>query len=112
MFTFGIFTTHFPYLAFVAFYACFLLFGVNKASSGEIQIGESYYKAEIYASKTYSGSVDETYHFNKINAAAFRYADFESSLLQQRVVFPVFRKSEYRQKCSCSTHFARPPPTA
>jgi hypothetical protein len=41
MFTIGIFTTHLPYIAFVVFYAFFLLFGVNKASSGEIQWGES-----------------------------------------------------------------------
>ncbi len=36
MFTFGIFTTHIPYIAVVAFYAFFLLFGAEKASSGEI----------------------------------------------------------------------------
>jgi hypothetical protein len=41
MFTIGIFTTHLPYIAFVVFYAFFLLFGVNKASSGEIQWGEN-----------------------------------------------------------------------
>ena len=41
MFTIGIFTTHLPYIAFVVFYAFFLLFGVNKASSGEIQCGEN-----------------------------------------------------------------------
>jgi hypothetical protein len=33
MFTIGIFTTHLPYIAFVVFYAFFLFFGVNKASS-------------------------------------------------------------------------------
>ena len=41
MFTIGIFTTHLPYIAFVVFYAFFLFFGVNKASSGEIQWGEN-----------------------------------------------------------------------
>ncbi|SHF78988.1 hypothetical protein SAMN05444274_10949 [Mariniphaga anaerophila] len=41
MFTIGIFTTHIPYIAFAVFYAFFLLFGVNKASSGEIDWGEN-----------------------------------------------------------------------
>lgn len=40
MFSFGIFTTHLPYIAFVVFYAYFLIFGVEKAQDGKIQISE------------------------------------------------------------------------
>ena len=40
MFTVGIFTTHFPYLVFIACYAWFLLFGVEQAHEGKIQIAE------------------------------------------------------------------------
>ncbi len=47
MFTFGIFTTHLPYIALVVFYAFFWIFGVNKASSGELEFGKSRISAEI-----------------------------------------------------------------
>nr|WP_319998454.1 hypothetical protein [uncultured Draconibacterium sp.] len=40
MFTVGIFTTNIPYLVFIACYAWFLLFGVEQAQEGEIQIAE------------------------------------------------------------------------
>lgn len=42
MFTFGIFTTHFPYIAMVAFYAYFLIFGVNKPSDNKAQVEKSH----------------------------------------------------------------------
>ena len=41
MFTFGIFTTHIPYIAMVAFYAYFLLFGVNKSADNKAQVEKS-----------------------------------------------------------------------
>ncbi len=40
MFTFGLFTTHIPYIAFVVFYAWILLTGVGKANDGKIQLTE------------------------------------------------------------------------
>jgi len=40
MFSFGIFTTHLPYIAFVAFYAYFLIFGIDQAQDGKIKIAE------------------------------------------------------------------------
>ncbi len=46
MFSFGIFTTHLPYIAMVAFYAYILIFGVEKTSKGEVY-SESHIKIEI-----------------------------------------------------------------
>ncbi len=47
MFTFGIFTTHIPYIAMLAFYAYFLIFGVNKARDGQIQLAKESTTIEI-----------------------------------------------------------------
>ena len=74
MFTFGIFTTHLPYVAFVVFYAYFLLFGVNKASSGEIENGEKFCKTEWIAQK----------HFNKEDVKVFHYSDFSCDEIQNQ----------------------------
>ncbi|MBN2635490.1 MAG: hypothetical protein JXR61_04410 [Prolixibacteraceae bacterium] len=65
MFTVGIFSTHIPYIAFVLFYAYFLVTGVNKAVSGEISSGEEFCKTEIYASELLIQSKTEidTYHY-------------------------------------------------
>lgn len=40
MFSFGLFTTHLPYIAFVAFYAYFLIFGVDQAQNEKIKVTE------------------------------------------------------------------------
>jgi len=110
MFTFGIFTTHIPYLAFVAFYAYFLLFGVNKATTGEIQFGENQHKIEIYTNNHFSGSVNHAFHYEKATAANFQNLNTKISLSVQQIVHPVFQKTEYVQKCFCTSLFSRPPP--
>jgi hypothetical protein len=112
MFTFGIFTTHFPYLAFVAFYAYFLLFGVNKASSGEIQISENQHKIEIYANSHFSGSINNAIHFEKAVSAHLQKANIYYSPFEQKINFPVFRNTEYRQTYFSLALFSRPPPVA
>ena len=43
MFTFGIFTTHLPYIAFVVFYAGLWIFGNEKAAVDDIGIDEGEY---------------------------------------------------------------------
>ncbi len=63
MFTVGIFTTHIPYIAFVVFYAFFLIFGADKAASGEIQLGEESIMVASHHSKIYT----ETGHDNFYN---------------------------------------------
>lgn len=112
MFTFGIFTTHIPYLAFVVFYAYFFLFGVNKATTGEIQLGESQHKIEIYANINFQSSANHAFHFEKASEANFQNSEIQHALFIQKIAFPVFRKSEYLQKCFCPTLFSRPPPAA
>lgn len=112
MFTVGIFTTHFPYIAFVMFYAYFFLFGVNKVSSGEIQIADNYHKTELYANKHFQRSQENTYHFNSNNLEIFKYSEFEEILFRRKIVFPVFPDPEYNQNCFYNSLFCRPPPMA
>lgn len=52
MFTFGIFTTHIPYIAMLAFYAYFLVFGVEKTGNGKVQIAEKSITVEIHINDT------------------------------------------------------------
>jgi len=52
MFTFGIFTTNLPYIAMVAFYAYFLIFGVDKANDGKIKIVEKSQTVQIHISNS------------------------------------------------------------
>lgn len=47
MFLFGIFTSHIPYIAFVLFYAYILVFGVEKATRGELQSEQKTFIAEL-----------------------------------------------------------------
>lgn len=110
MFTFGIFTTHLPYVAFVVFYAYFLLFGVNKAVSGEIETGEKFVKTEWFTQK----------HFNKENVKTFHYSDFNCVEIhnQRHHVFETkLRKISPEIQISFSSElystqfFCRPPPS-
>ncbi len=112
MFTFGIFTTHIPYLAFVVFYAYFFLFGVNKASNSEIQLVENQHKIEIYAGNHFSGSVNHAFQFGKTTTVEFQNSIVKISLFKQKTAYPVFRKPEYKLKFLSPSLFSRPPPAA
>ena len=112
MFTFGIFTTHLPYVAFVVFYAYFLLFGVNKASSGEIENGEKFCKTEWIAQK----------HFNKEDVKVFHYSDFSCDEIQNQrhsvfetkpgIIRPEFLTLIFSSEKYSTQIFCRPPPAA
>ncbi len=112
MFSFGIFTTHIPYLAFVAFYAYFLLFGISKASAGELQSGETKFKTEFHAAKHYSGTNNPTYKLSKADFALFRLSNLEELLLQRTPNHPFFVTCEYQQGHFSADQFSRPPPLA
>lgn len=56
MFTVGIFTTHIPYIAFIACYAWFLLFGVEQATEGKIQIAEKSIQIEYHVNQAHANT--------------------------------------------------------
>lgn len=84
MFTFGIFTTHIPYVAFVVFYAYFLVFGVEKASKGEIQIPGTIFKTELQASKTITLNNHSNFHYQS-EANLAEHTHFEIFLHKRKI---------------------------
>lgn len=109
MFTFGIFTTHLPYLAFVFFYVYFLIFGMEKASDGKIQISEksttieyhlnSFDKDNVTSSACYYYQVAETFPKESVEY-------FDSGQDIKRTDTPVL----YRPGFWGKHLFCRPPP--
>ena len=109
MFTFGIFTTHIPYIAFVVFYAYFLIFGVEKASKEEIQAPAKSIVAEMHVVNHLSPD-DQTCYFYQTDTNFIAHSAFE--------VFLFKRKIKHRRSLSVLFHQAeiftslsnRPPP--
>lgn len=109
MFTVGIFTTHFPYIAFVVFYAYFLIFGVEKANNGEIRLTEH--------------SVRIEQHINDFQAITVQAFDFFALHATDGIEHATISCQQAKQKWKlCHRHilhvqeyikesqFSRPPP--
>lgn len=95
MFTFGIFTTHLPYIAFVFFYAYFLIFGIEKGSNGQIQISEK--------------SITVEFHLNSFSEDSFSnsvcyYHEINYSLPKDSV-----EETDIKQKWKTNKNFAKKP---
>lgn len=109
MFTFGIFTTHIPYLAFLFFYAYFLLFGVKEARNGTIRVAENSQQVEFNLNSQHQNYLsDLIYHTDN------QYKKEEETTLPQ-----IFQKSHwkgrfkhtlYKQDSNPGYLFCRPPP--
>lgn len=87
MFTFGIFTTHIPYIAVVAFYAFFLLFGVEKASSGEIHTDN---RLAFMAGFNVTDNIhftDGAIHADDIPLGTKQYFDLSARFAQRKVKY-------------------------
>ena len=111
MFIFGIFTTHFPYIAIVIFCAYFLILGVNKTSNGEIQAGDNKFKTELQSSRSYANLNDDSnfYYQNEFNFYAYFY--FEESVFRKKIKYQNFFFVELLQTGFYSSCFSRPPPS-
>ena len=84
MFSFGIFTTHLPYLAMVAFYAYILLFGIDQTSKGKIELSEKSAQVQIHLNDT-----ADTIH---ADSSCFNWAFAEEAAIK------IFEKSKVKQK--------------
>lgn len=112
MFTFGIFTTHLPYIALVVFYAFFWIIGVNKAFSGELQPAEKTIFIEFAAGEYFT----ETDQNDAITCANFSDQHFLTN--DYNVAFAVLQKLKHKciafeNQPHLSLHtslFSRPPP--
>lgn len=109
MFTFGIFTTHIPYIAMVAFYAYFLLFGVNQAADGKIKIAKKSHTVQIHINNSVKQAPADTYSFYASLTESSETDIFEKAKVKQRwkhfgvnKIFPQDNPDKAR--------FGRPPP--
>lgn len=112
MFTLGIFTTHIPYIALVVFYAFFWVFGVNKASSGEIQMGENRISIEIPTLETINEIVQhDSYNAQNHFDQFFLPPDYNTSFSAlQKLRYKVLHLEKQRQNHTYAVLFSRPPP--
>lgn len=110
MFTFGIFSTHFPYIAFVVFYAYFLIFGVDKASKGEIRIGRVQVCTEVRAVQSYVDQHDNANFYYKNNIDLFAHTDFDAFIFKRKLKHYCFVPVINHQTEYYKTLFNRPPP--
>jgi hypothetical protein len=111
MFTVGIFSTHFPYIAFVLFYAYFLVTGVNKAVAGEISSGEELCRTEIFASDTFVKSDIDTYHYFCDVSDLSKYNNFKDFIFKRKINYPD-ESSQISVEDYSAALFSRPPPLA
>lgn len=110
MFSFGILTSHLPYVAVVAFYAYFLIFGVNKATNGEIQLGENQITTELQSGRSFADlNVDSNfYYYNDFDFYTNSY--FEETVFKRKIkykdsFFAALLQTGFNTSC-----FSRPPP--
>ena len=112
MFTLGIFTTHLPYIILVVFYAFFWIFGVDKASAGELSPGESLLSVELSATETiadadpyFSYQIKETPERGlEVLNQAFHHIAFQRIIHNGYYLFKYYPCSVY------AVLFSRPPP--
>ena len=109
MFTVGIFTTHIPYVAFVVFYAYFLIFGVEKSNNDEIRLTDNSVRIEQHVTNFQTAPVS-TYDF---------FAQHAGDEWQQLVISCRQVKQRWRLCLRHNLHvqeyipdalFSRPPP--
>ncbi len=109
MFTFGIFTTHLPYIAMVAFYAWFLVCGVNQSSKGKIQLAEKSPTVQIHINNSDKSIQAESYcfydNFMEITASAV----FEKAKENQKWKYTGL-ESKWPLASLKRSLFCRPPP--
>ncbi len=107
MFTFGLFTTHIPYIAFVVFYAYFLLFGVEKASKGEIQTYDKSFITEFQVVKHVNADDILCYYYQSHSEAS---GNFKAFLFKPKIKHREQTSALFHQFDILSSLFNRPPP--
>lgn len=109
MFTVGIFTTHIPYLAFIACYAWFLIFGIEKVEDGSIKISENSVQIEYHVNHAKASSVSVYHFFQKEKSETTNLKNYNNLIIKQkwRTYYSPFAK----QDCYLEGSFCRPPPS-
>lgn len=111
MFTVGIFTTHFPYIAFVVFYAFFFLFGVKVPVEENIQVNNSKFNIELQTSKSFADTnADSNFHY-QTDTDFSTQTNFEESLFKRKLNNQFTLITVHWQYCLYNSLFSRPPPS-
>jgi hypothetical protein len=109
MFSFGIFTTHIPYIAFVAFYVYFLIFGVEKANDGAIRLTERSVQIERHIHDFHPAPVSAYQVQKQLFSEDSAHELLCCERIKQRWKISCFQ-SFHRQDFTEDTLFCRPPP--
>jgi hypothetical protein len=111
MFTFGIFTSHIPYIAVVAFYAYFLIFGVNKAVNGEIQVSDNQFITEVQSTSIDADfNTDSNFHYQN-DFDFYVHSHFEESVFKRKIKYRNSFFAETLQTGFNKSCYSRPPPS-
>ena len=84
MFTFGIFTTHIPYIAMIAFYAYFLLFGVNKCDDSKVKVADNSHTIQIHIDNSVEQAPVNTFSFYSALLEKTENDIVEKSIVKQK----------------------------
>ncbi len=110
MFTVGIFTTHIPYIAFVVFYAFFILFGINSPAEEEVKVSKSKFNIELQISESLAdANAVSNFHYQ----TDFDFSDynkFENSLFKRKINHQCELKKVHWQYFLSNSLSNRPPP--
>jgi len=109
MFSVGIFTTHLPYIAMVAFYAWFLIAGVNKTNDGEIQFADKSSTIQMHIDYTVETINAENQCFYLSFAERFETGLFEKARVKQKWKYfdlKIYTSQDFIENAL----FCRPPP--
>ena len=110
MFTFGMFTTHIPYIALVAFYAYFLLFGMEKASKGEIVAdSKNPFIYEVKISECFDTNNSGYFYYQTTDLFTER-AKFEDFIFKRKISRKAFTDNLHYRFHFSPTTSNRPPP--
>ena len=109
MFSVGIFTTHLPYIAMVAFYVWFLIIGVDKTNDGEIQFADKSSTIQMHLDNAVEIIKAENQCFYLSFAEIAEIAFFEKARVKQKwksFAQTTFVSRDYLE----NSLFCRPPP--
>ncbi|MFW5830656.1 MAG: hypothetical protein ACOC1D_03960 [Prolixibacteraceae bacterium] len=109
MFLFGIFTSHIPYIVLMVFYASVLLFGVEKATKGELQSEQKTFVPELYVDHQFCNDDAQKYIFNQ-EFSLRQFVKFEPFIFKRKLKPLISHSLSIRQANLYSTFSNRPPP--
>ena len=112
MFTFGIFTSHIPYIAFVIFYAFLFISGINKITAGEIQNSGNELRIAQESGSRLTESPKTYYVVSADDNGLSCDYHFDGNLFKRKIPLPVFEYLNIKSGYSHPPCFSRPPPLA